>query len=1082
MPALSRELRRKLEETVKEAREVAEAGARVALEHLAVHEPKPYPHLSPEDGQLRNRLRAHARQLGDARDAKTGRHDIDHLVTETAYEHWHRMLFARFLAENGVLIHPDLEVSVTLEECEEFAPEYGAGDGWELAARFAARMLPQVFRPDDPVLQVKLPTEKQRALEKLVSELSVDTFLASDSIGWVYQFWQSKQKDEINQSGAKIGRDELPPVTQLFTEPYMVDFLLQNTLGAWWVGRYGKQRLPQEMPYLRLLGDETPAAGTFDKWPTTAASFRVLDPCCGSGHFLVAAFRMLVKFRMAEDGLDARAAGDAVLRENLFGLEIDPRCTQIAAFALALAAWTYPDTEGWRPLTVQVACSGLPISERKERWLGLAESDFRLRNGMDELYELFRDAPVLGSLIDPTQVQGTLLVAGFDELRPLLDRAVQNARAVAELDRVELGLTAQGIVHAAHILAQKFDLIVTNVPYLARSKQDEALQDFCAQHYGDAKSDLATVFLDRLLGLVHTCGTVALVLPQNSLFLKSYMDLRIRLLKSREWHFVIGLGPKAFETPMWDFNVALLALSSSRPASDHSFMGIDASEPRTAEAKSQWLREACVQSLVQHGQLRNPDARVIFDQIDEGPLLERVADSYQGLKSGDDGRYRRYFWEVDAIGSRWKFLQSTVSSTRPTGGLESVVDWTADGAHLARRQGLGAWGRVGVAVSQMNALPCALYFGDAFDSNVSPIVPKDPAHTLGLWAYCESGEYQTAVRKIDRKLAVANATLVKVPFDFDYWAEVAKKKYPNGLPLPYSNDPTQWVFHGHPASSDAPLHVAVARLLGYKWPAEMGSSLTLSAETRRLIQLAEQLSPYVDTDGIVCIPPVRGDESAAERVLALLTAAYGGAWSSGVLEELLDQVGYAGKGLDRWLREKFFEQHCALFGQRPFIWHIWDGSREGFAALVNSHKLDRRLLETLTYNYLNDWIKRQEDSVKGGAQGAEERLQAARVLQEKLRLILRGETPLDIFVRWKSLEQQPIGWNPDLNDGIRVNIRPFVKAEVLRKNPKIDWNKDRGQDPVDSPWFHVFDGERVNNHSLSLAEKDPAARYSGGAE
>jgi hypothetical protein len=107
--------------------------------------------------------------------------------------------------------------------------------------------------------------------------------------------------------------------------------------------------------------------------------------------------------------------------------------------------------------------------------------------------------------------------------------------------------------------------------------------------------------------------------------------------------------------------------------------------------------------------------------------------------------------------------------------------------------------------------------------------------------------------------------------------------------------------------------------------------------------------------------------------------------------------------------------------------------------------------------------------------GAETRLAAAQDLKRRLELILEGEPPYDIFVRWKSLAEQPIGWNPDLNDGVRLNIRPFMQAEVLRHNkpPKLNikWDKDRGKDVESAPWFKVFGGDRINDHHLTLAEK-----------
>ena len=258
-------------------------------------------------------------------------------MVEVAYEHWHRMLFARFLAENNLLMYEDGQTPLSLQDCFDLAEEEG-GDGWDLAARYAATMLPQIFRHDSPVFELAFAPEHQRALEKLLSSLEESTFHASDSLGWVYQFWQSKKKDEVNASGNKIGADELPAVTQLFTEPYMVNFLLDNSLGAWWAARRlseadlktasseeelrSKAAIPGvPLEYLRFVQQEdgtwTPAAGTFDGWPEHLSELKTLDPCCGSGHFLVAAFLMLVPMRMELEGLCPSEAVDAsVEREH----------------------------------------------------------------------------------------------------------------------------------------------------------------------------------------------------------------------------------------------------------------------------------------------------------------------------------------------------------------------------------------------------------------------------------------------------------------------------------------------------------------------------------------------------------------------------------------------------------------------------------------------------------------------------------------------------------------------------------------------------------------------------------------------
>ena len=142
---------------------------------------------------------------------------------------------------------------------------------------------------------------------------------------------------------------------------------------------------------------------------------------------------------------------------------------------------------------------------------------------------------------------------------------------------------------------------------------------------------------------------------------------------------------------------------------------------------------------------------------------------------------------------------------------------------------------------------------------------------------------------------------------------------------------------------------------------------------------------------------------------------------------------------------------------------------------MNCQRLYNRALERLIHTYLGDWIRTQEQGVQDRIDGAQLRLSAARNLKVRLEWILNGEAPYDIFVRWKPLARQPIGWAPDLNDGVRVNIRPFMQAEVLRHNkrPKlnISWDRDRGNDLKNTPWYEIFAGERVNDHHLTQSEK-----------
>jgi hypothetical protein len=1121
MASLDRNLRRDLENAVKKARRVAEAGARDAVNQLAVGHHEPWSTLSPDQRKLRNRLRTHGRQLGDKLDEKKGTQTIDRLTGECAYEHWHRLLFARFLAENDLLVEPDSGMALSLDECRELAREQSK-DWLVLASDFAQRMLPQIFRAGDPVLELALPPEKRQELEAILERLPREVFVADDSLGWVYQFWQADQKEAVNASENKIGADELPAVTQLFTEDYMVLFLLHNTLGAWWAGKVlseqsGLARSATsedelraacavqgiEWTYLRFVREADswrPTAGTFPGWPTAARNLTVLDPCMGSGHFLAFALPMLVALRRAEEKLSVAEAVDAVLRDNLFGLELDPRCTQIAAFNVGFTAWKLA---GYRPLpALNLACAGLSINAPLAAWTALAAGDALAENAMKHLYELFRQAPTLGSLIDPTRVGGELFVANFDKVAPLLAHALQRE---GDDERVELTVAARGVAAAAQLLARRYTLVITNVPYLGRAKQDIILADYSDTYHHDSRADLATTFVDRICRMLVDRGTAAVVTPQNWLFLERYKRLRERLLKHMQWDGVVWLGARAFETISGEVvKAVLVAITSQSPSAEQRLLAIDVSSQPSASAKAQEIQSGTPVFVLQKAELNNPDSRIVAQVSDADlPLLGTRADAYQGIITGDRNSFIFSFWELSTLATAWEpFVdgfedeqsgrESVIRWEQGSGRLHRVASENRDRLHDMHESGRLSWGKRGVLLTRIG-LKAAPYFGERYDNNLICITPKDATDIEALWAFCSSDVYKALVRELDRKLSLTNATACKVAVHLADWATDSP------FPQPVRERCTQWTFDGNPATSDAPLQVAVARLVGYRWPRQTGSSFMDCPAVG-----SDGLESHADDDGIVCLPSLRGEAPAGERLRALLADAFVGEWSAQKLNELLSNAGFASKSLDDWLRDGFFEQHCALFQQRPFVWQIWDGRKDGFSALVNYHQLaapngeGRRILDKITHTYLGDWLDRQRADQKTGIEGADGRVAAAEHLKRELERILEGEPPYDIFVRWKPMHEQPVGWEPDVDDGVRVNIRPFLTAKplnvrgknacILRVAPKIKWEKDRGKEPTrekaDYPWFwgwdestqdfaggKEFDGNRWNDLHYTRAAK-----------
>ncbi|NLL36837.1 MAG: SAM-dependent DNA methyltransferase, partial [Fretibacterium sp.] len=626
----------------------------------------------------------------------------------------------------------------------------------------------------------------------------------------------------VNASEVKIGARELPAVTQLFTEPYMVSFLLDNSLGAWWAARrlneadLQKSSSEEELrrkaaipgvplDYLRFVQQEdgtwTPAAGTFDGWPEQLAELKTLDPCCGSGHFLVAAFLMLVPMRMERDGLSAREAVDAVLRENIHGLELDQRCVELAAFALALTAWKYPDLPspsgrgaggeggtkpiGYRPLPeLNVACSGLSISAKKEEWLALAGDNTNLRIALEELYKQFKDAPVLGSLINPEASlgKGSLFELKWEEVGPLLTKALAEEKDDV---RSEMGVIAKGISFAARLLIQDYRLIATNVPYLGMRRMHEKLYAFCEKNFPNSKQDIATVFIDRFREFSKHQTTVIVVSPQNWLVQPAYENFRNELLKGSSLRLIAQLGEHGFDSPQAAGAFVSLSILDHHPKLiGNYFSAIKAVSEKRPEDKATAIRTVEILSVSAESQHSNAQHKISFEEHGESVLIQDFAIAPQGIKTGDDEKWVLCFWEIlFSKYSPWRVSQSSVNKKTFYGGREKIINWSTGGDGMIRpRLDSPALEKLGVAISQTRNKAATIYTGQLFLSTLAPVVPHDQDNLSTLWEFCSSSDFRDTVTKISPGLFATNSSILVTPIDEEVWADKANSRFPNGLP------------------------------------------------------------------------------------------------------------------------------------------------------------------------------------------------------------------------------------------------------------------------------------------------------------
>jgi hypothetical protein len=279
-----------------------------------------------------------------------------------------------------------------------------------------------------------------------------------------------------------------------------------------------------------------------------------------------------------------------------------------------------------------------------------------------------------------------------------------------------------GTIRAAQLLSRTYTLVATNVPYLYRGSHNEVLRQFADATYPEAKNDLATLFLERCLQFVAAsddargnpvgAGTVAAVTPQNWLFLGKYKALRMVLLERDSFELIARLGARAFRTISGEVvNVILVVLTAEVPATDHAFVGIDVSTDPDTDTKSLSLKSGDINNVSQNSQQRNPHQRIILEVLADDPSLSEYANAWQGVKTSDDPRFVRNFWEMNGHKGGWRLFQSTGDSSSPYSGLDRILLFEDGYGALteicqkgAQFRGASAWGKTGVAVSTVGRL------------------------------------------------------------------------------------------------------------------------------------------------------------------------------------------------------------------------------------------------------------------------------------------------------------------------------------------------------------------------------------------
>lgn len=408
--------------------------------------------------------------------------------------------------------------------------------------------MPFLFEAIDDETELLLPTGLTRTdafWRELVDGIPEEDWTLVEVIGWLYQFYISEKKDEV--IGKVVKSEDIPAATQLFTPNWIVQYLVQNSIGRYWLQTYPDSALPAVMPYFVFPGEQPIEVQDEYARLTPASiepeSIKVLDPACGSGHILVEAYNLLYRI-YEERGYRSRDIPTLILSHNLYGLDIDDRAAQLAGFALLMRArqddrrlfsreiqLNVHALQESRHLNIPKLWQALNLNAEWDRGqsqdlfavapASLASNDPRLAL-LNDLHQRFLSAKTLGSLIEVPAEQAPAIAELAATLHTLSisGDAMQKPAAQALLP----------LLKQASVLAKRYDAVIANPPYMGSKGMNAELKEFAKKQFPDSKSDLFAMFMESGFDLLKPNAFHAMVTMQSWMFLSSYENLRIKLL------------------------------------------------------------------------------------------------------------------------------------------------------------------------------------------------------------------------------------------------------------------------------------------------------------------------------------------------------------------------------------------------------------------------------------------------------------------------------------------------------------------------------------------------------------------------
>lgn len=402
-------------------------------------------------------------------------------------------------------------------------------------------VFPFLFEAINDYSELLLPddlTSDFSIVHDVVTGMTADDCQQVEVLGWLYQFYISEKKDEVFAASGRVKKEDIPAATQLFTPRWIVEYMVQNTVGKLWLQNRPNSKLRDHMQYYIESAEETPEEGKQEDGDHFKISFpeelTLLDQASGSGHILVYAFDLFYKI-YEEEGYNASEIPALILENNLFGFEIDPRAAQLAGFALLMKAREYHRRifrKGIQPHILTF--TDLAFDEGVRRF---ATADLKASENLISDLETMQQSTNFGSLIQPK--------AAPEEIEKALQKVNNSLNNAGLFDKEPLE-QLKAALQQLQLLGRKFCCVADNPPYMGGGAVNKELADFIKKNYKDSKTDLMACFMEAGLAMLRQRGILGMINQHSWMFLSSYEKLREKLIKNTQFDTLLHLGPRTF--------------------------------------------------------------------------------------------------------------------------------------------------------------------------------------------------------------------------------------------------------------------------------------------------------------------------------------------------------------------------------------------------------------------------------------------------------------------------------------------------------------------------------------------------------